>query len=166
MKIFIASDHTGFEIKEKVKDYLREKQYTFEDCGASDFNPDDDYPQFMHAAAQGVSENPDDDRGILLGGSGQGEAMVANKVKGIRCALFYAPAVASGAVDIEGNMSEDSFSIVRLTREHNGANMLSIGVRFLTEEQIIKAINLWLEASQPSNERHIRRIQQIKELES
>lgn len=165
MKIFIASDHTGFEIKEKVKNYLLGKHYEVRDCGAFRFDPEDDYPQFMHEAAEGVSANPDTDRGILLGGSGQGEAMVANKSKGVRCALFYTPTVATSAINIEGATSEDPYSIVGLTREHNGANMLSFGIRFLTEDQILKAIDVWLHAPDPSNERHIRRIQQIKEIE-
>ncbi len=166
MKIFIASDHTGFDIKEKVKNYLMSKGYDVQDCGAFQLDPADDYPQFMHAAAQGVSANPDINRGIIFGGSGQGEAMVANKSKGVRCALFYASVVPSKAINIEGTKSEDPFAMVGLTREHNGANMLSFGTRFLTEDAIRKAIDVWLQAPDPTNERHIRRINQIKEIEA
>lgn len=165
MKIYLASDHTGFLIKEKVKAYLQNHGFAVEDCGAYAIDPNDDYPQFMHKAAEAVSNDPENMRGIIFGGSGQGEAMVANKSKGVRCALFYKPAVPFQAINIEGAKSSDPFEMLRLTREHNGANMLSFGIRFLSEEDIIKAITVWLEAPGPSHERHIRRIDQIKEIE-
>lgn len=91
--------------------------------------------------------------------------MVANKFKGVRCALFYTKAVPAQAVDITGKKSEDPYEILKLTRLHNGANMLSIGIRFLTEEEIIKAIMLWLETPTASEQRHVRRIEKIKKIE-
>lgn len=165
MNIYLASDHTGFAIKEKVKKFLQEQNYTVEDCGAYTLDPQDDYPQFMHRAAESVAKDPHNNRGIIFGGSGQGEAMVANKVKGIRCALFYAPAVPVQAINNEGTQSEDPLAIVQLTREHNSANVLSLGVRFIPEEMIYKVISLWLQTPDPTNERHLRRIAQMSDFE-
>jgi ribose 5-phosphate isomerase B len=165
MKIFLATDHTGFSLKEKLKTFLNEKGYTVEDCGAYSYNKDDDYPDFIAKAAEAVGNDPQNTRGIIFGGSGQGEAMVANKINGVRCALFYTPAVPTLAVNAEGDASTDPFEILRLTREHNGANVLSIGIRFVKEEDVMKAVLLWLEAPDPTNERHLRRIEKIKELE-
>lgn len=163
--IYLATDHTGFELKEKVKEFLKEEGYEVEDCGAYQYNKDDDYPDFISKAAEMVSKDPNSARGIIFGGSGEGEAMVANKYKGVRCALFYAPALPLQAVNIEGRTSSDPFEILRLTREHNWANMLSIGVRFLKEEDVLKAVKLWLELSAPTDEKHIRRVEKIKKLE-
>jgi ribose 5-phosphate isomerase B len=164
MKVYLASDHTGFSIKEKVKILLKEKGFQVEDCGAFTYNPEDDYPLFMHEAAVKVSQD-DGSRGIIFGGSGQGEAMVANKVKGIRCALFYTPATPVQAINIEGTKSDNPLEILTLTRQHNGANMLSLGVRFLSEDTIFKAIPLWLDAQDPVKESHLRRIHQMSEFE-
>lgn len=165
MKVYLATDHTGFELKNRIKDFLTKEGYEVEDCGAHELDPADDYPDFISKAAEKVSQDPDNVKGIIFGGSGQGEAMVANKHKGVRCALFYTTALPVQAVNIEGKQSTDPFEILKLTREHNGANMLSIGIRFLTEEDILKAIKLWLESPDPDNERHIRRINKIKDLE-
>jgi ribose 5-phosphate isomerase B len=166
MKIFLATDHTGFSLKEKLKTFLQEKGYTVEDCGAFTYDKEDDYPDFIGKAAEAVGKDPQNSRGIIFGGSGQGEAMVANKIKGVRCALFYTPAVPTQAVNAEGDASTDPFEILKLTREHNGSNVLSIGIRFVKEEDVFKAILLWLEAPDPTNERHLRRIEKIKQLES
>ncbi len=165
MKVYLASDHTGFELKETIKKFLVKEGYQVEDCGAYQLDPADDYPDLISKAAQMVSKDTDNAIGIILGGSGQGEAMVANKHSGVRCALFYAPALAIQAVNIEGKQSTDPFEILKLTREHNGANMLSIGIRFLKEEDILKAIKVWLESPAPTIERHIKRIEKIKEIE-
>lgn len=165
MKVFLATDHTGLEVKNKVADFLKTKGYEVEDCGAYEFDKYDDYPDFISKAAAGVSKDPQNTVGVIFGGSGQGEAMIANKFKGVRCALFYTKAVPAQAVDITGKKSEDPFEILKLTRLHNGANMLSIGIRFLTEDEIIKAIMLWLETPTASEERHVRRIEKIKKIE-
>lgn len=164
-KVYLATDHTGFEVKNKVKDFLVKEGYEVEDCGVYELDPTDDYPDFISKAAEMVSKDPDNSKGIIFGGSGQGEAMVANKFKGVRCALFYATALPVQAINIEGKQSTDPFEILKLTREHNGANILSIGIRFLKEEDILKAIKIWLESPSPANERHIRRIEEIKEIE-
>jgi ribose 5-phosphate isomerase B len=166
MKVYLATDHTGFALKEKLKPFLTEKGYTIEDCGAYTFDKNDDYPDFIAKAAEAVGKDPHNSRGIIFGGSGQGEAMTANKIKGVRCALFYTPALPTQAVNIEGKQSTDPFEMLKLTREHNGANVLSIGIRFVKEEDVFKAITLWLEAPDPTNERHLRRIEKIKRIEA
>jgi ribose 5-phosphate isomerase B len=165
MKVYLASDHTGITLKDKIFKMLLELEYDATDCGAFEYNADDDYPDLISLAAKKVSEEPHTTRGIVFGGSGQGEAMVANKFKNVRCALFYAPVVATQAIDIEGTRSTDPYEIVKLTREHNGANMLSIGFRFLKEDEVIHGIITWLEAADPTVERHLRRIEKIKKIE-
>lgn len=164
MKVFLATDHTGLTLKEKLKEFLNEKGFEAEDCGAYEYDKDDDYPDFISKAAEAVSKDPTS-RGIIFGGSGQGEAMVANKFKGVRCALFYAPVAPVSAADITGRMSSDPYEILRLSREHNDANMLSIGFRFLKEDDIFKAIEIWLNTPDATHERHIRRVEKIKEIE-
>lgn len=166
MKIFLATDHTGLELKEKITAFLTDKGHEIEDCGAYEYDKADDYPDFISKAAEGVSKNPDNSRGIIFGGSGQGEAMVANKYKGVRCALFYTPAIPARAADITGRMSTDPFEILRLTREHNNANMLSIGFRFVKDEDILKAIDYWLSIPDAKEERHVRRVEKIKAIEN
>lgn len=166
MKVFLATDHAGFELKEKVKNFLSEKGYDVTDCGATSFDPNDDYPDFIAKAAKEVSEDPENSRGIIFGGSGQAEAMVANKFKNVRCALFYAAVSPIGAADVTGRTSEDPFEMIRLTREHNNANMLSIGARFVSDDAAKKAIELWLTNQFTSEERHVRRINKIKSIET
>ena len=95
MKIFLASDHAGFTLKEEIKKYLEELSYEVEDLGADTENFDDDYPEIMARASNKVAENPDTDKAIIFGGSGQGEAMVANRFPHVRAVVFY-----GGALDI------------------------------------------------------------------
>ena len=165
MKVYLATDHAGFELKEKVKWFLEKEGYKVEDCGAYQFDKDDDYPDFISKAAEAVSKDLENAKGIIFGGSGQAEMMVANKFKGVRCALFYAAVVPVREADVTGRISTDPYEMIRLTREHNDANMLSIGVRFVTDEEAIKVAKLWLDASFPGHERHVRRIEKIKEIE-
>jgi len=164
MKVYLASDHVGFTIKNKLKSFLSEKGYTVEDCGADEYDKDDDYPDFISKAAQGVS-NDLSSKGIVFGGSGQGEAIVANKFKNVRCALYYSSATPSQAADITGRVSADPYEMIRLTREHNDANMLSIGARFVNEEEVLKIVQMWLETPFTNEERHARRIEKIKKIE-
>jgi ribose 5-phosphate isomerase B len=165
MKVFLATDHTGLELKEKLKVFLSEKGYEVEDCGAYEYDKDDDYPDFIAKAAEGVSKDPDNARGIIFGGSGQGEAMVANKFKGVRCSVFYTPAVPTSAADISGRESTDPFEMLKLTRDHNNANMLSMGFRFLKEDEVMKATEIFLTSPYTGAERHARRIEKISRLE-
>lgn len=165
MRIYLATDHTGLELKDKVKRALQSQGYNIEDCGAYEYDKYDDYPDFISKAAQGVSNDPEHSRGIIFGGSGQAEMMTANKFKDVRCALFYAAVPPVRAADITGRMSTDPYEMIRLTREHNDANMLSIGIRFVTDEEAIKVAKLWLRAPFPGDERHVRRIEKIKKIE-
>lgn len=148
MKIFLASDHAGFALKETIKEYLGELSYEAEDLGAAMENPDDDYPEIISLAAEKISENPNDNKAIILGGSGQGEAMVANRFQGVRATVFY-----GGPLDI-----------ITLSREHNDANILSFGARFVTESEAKEATKLWLETEFGGEERHVRRIKQIENI--
>lgn len=150
MKIYLATDHAGFELKEKIKDFLIKEGYEVEDCGAHELDKDDDYPDFIAKAAKAVSQDPENSVGIIFGGSGQGEAMTANKFPGVRAAMYY------------GNQLE----IVTLSREHNNANILSLGARFLSFEQAQEAVKLWLNTPFNGDERHVRRINKIAAIES
>lgn len=164
MRIYLATDHTGLELKGFLKKRLEGDGYEVEDCGAYEYNPDDDYPDFIKKAARKVSENPND-KAIIMGGSGQAENMVANKFKGVRSALFYSPVAPVHAADITGRMSEDKFEMVKLTRIHNDANVLSLGIRFLNQEDAYTAVKTFLETKFPNEERHSRRIEKIKQIE-
>ena len=147
-KVFLASDHAGFELKEHIKKYLQKNGYEVEDQGAYKFDSEDDYPKFMLKAAKKVASNKSS-IGIIFGGSGQGEAIVANKVKGIRAAVYNC----------------NNPKIIRLSRTHNDANILSIGARFVAKEHALEAVKLWLKTDFPNEPRHKRRLKQLKELE-
>lgn len=148
MKIYLGTDHAGFELKEKLKNFLIGLGYEVKDLGNFIYDEQDDYPDFIPLVAGKVAEDPENNRGIVLGGSGQGEAMVANRIKGVRAAVVY-------------NYNED---IVKLSREHNDANILSLGARFLNEEEAKKAVKLWLETNFSNEPRHARRIKKIDNL--
>lgn len=164
MKIAIASDHAGFAIKNKLKDALKSKGHDVVDCGPESFDENDDYPDFIGKAAEMVSSD-NTITGIILGGSGQGEQIAANKHLKVRCALFYGPISPIAEVDISGKKSTDPFEIVRLAREHNDANMLSIAVRFVEESDILEAVEVFLNTPFSQEERHKRRIEKIKAIE-
>lgn len=164
MKVYLATDHAGFELKNKLVEFLKSEGFDAEDCGPFEYDKNDDYPDWISKAAEKVSGNPDS-FGIVLGGSGQGEAIVANKFKNVRCALFYGPVIPPVAIDITGDTSDDPYEMLRLTREHNNSNMLSLGVRFLTEQDAMNAAKLFLQSKYSAEERHARRIEKIKKLE-
>jgi ribose 5-phosphate isomerase B len=162
MKIYIGSDHTGYELKEKLKIYLKELELGYEvvDKGAFKYDTADDYPDFIRPVAEAVSKDSES-RGIILGGSGQGEAMSANRFKGVRAAVFYGQAIPKEVIDIEGRSSEDPFEIIKIVRAHNDANILSLGARFLSEDEVTFAVELFLNTKFSGKERHIRRIGKI-----
>lgn len=176
-KIYLAADHAGFQLKEAVKKFLTDEGYQIEDLGNFKYDENDDYPDFVSKAAEAVgkcsaghpdspageegsrdsSASPQNDgcRAIIIGGSGQGEAMVANRYKGVRAAVYYGePSFAEAS---KGEKQE-LFNIIKLSREHNDANVLSIGARFLKEKDALKAIKLWLETPFSGEERHKRRL--------
>ncbi len=166
MKIYLASDHAGFEFKNEIKQYLSSKNYEIIDCGPDHFDKNDDYPDFVSKAAEAVSKDPTGSIGVLCANSGQAEAMLANKYKNVRCALFYAPAVAISAVDVTGRVSTDPFEIINLAREHNNANMLSLSGKFMDLKTAEEAIERFLNTPFPEEERHVRRINKISEIEN
>jgi len=161
MKVYIATDHAGFSLKQSVSKFLQEHGYDVEDCGAHELVPNDDYPDFIVQAAQKVAGNPGS-FGILFGGSGQGEAMAANKVKGIRCGVFYGSVVPHAATDVAGKTSSDPFAIVKLMREHNDANAIALSGRFVKEMDAIEAVKIFLETPFSNEERHVRRIEKLE----
>ena len=165
MTIYLASDHAGFEIKAGIKTFLEQEGYSVEDCGAYEYDPQDDYPDFISKAAKAVSEDPENRQAIIFGGSGQGEAIVANKFPDIRAGVFYGSQVPLGAADITGRTSEDKFEIIKLMRQHNAANVLSFATRFVTLEEAIQATKVFLETPISEDERHRRRIAKITAIE-
>lgn len=164
MTIVFASDHAGFELKKKLIEYVETLGYETADRGAFEFNPEDDYPDFIAPAASEVSKNPETTRAIILGGSGQAEAFVANRFPNVRAALFYGLAIAKTAVDVSGRTSTDSYEIVRLARLHNNANILSLSSRFLSEDEAKQAVKIFLETPFSGDERHVRRIKKIEDI--
>jgi ribose 5-phosphate isomerase B len=163
MNIALSTDHAGFDRLKKLAEYLRSLGHTCHDYGPSAFNVEDDYPDFIFPAAQSVARS-ECDLGIIMGSSGQGEAMVANRVKGVRCALYYGPSPVVASVDAEGHSAQDAFEILRLSRQHNNANMLSLAARFLSQSEIEQAVTIWLETPFSNIERHARRVQKIDQL--
>ncbi len=145
MMIHLASDHAGFQMKELLHGALVELGYEVVDHGAFDYDELDDYPDYIKRAAEAVSLNPDRNRAIIFGGSGQGEAICANRFEHVRATTYY-------HFDPE---------IIKLSREHNDANVLSIGARFLSFEEILESVLFWLEIEFPGEERHARRIGKI-----
>ena len=140
--IVLATDHAGFELKEHVKRFLIEKGCGIKDFGAFEYDGLDDYPDFILPAAKYISEHKL--IGIIFGGSGQGEAMAANRINGIRAAVFY-------------NGPDE---IVELSRLHNNANILSIGARFVSNQEVEKVIELWLSTNFEEG-RHEKRINKL-----
>lgn len=143
MKVHLATDHAGLELKNIIKDYLLNKGHDVKDHGAYEYDALDDYPDFIFPCAIAVSEDQES-KGIILGGSGQGEAMAANRIQGCRAAVYY-----SGPIEI-----------VKLSREHNNANILSLGARFMTQDEIFGIIEIWF--SEPfAAGRHTKRVEKL-----
>ncbi|MBU6388765.1 RpiB/LacA/LacB family sugar-phosphate isomerase [Patescibacteria group bacterium] len=155
--IYIAADHAGFALKNALIEHLRTLGYDVEDLGAFTNDPEDDYPDFMTPLARKVVDELDA-RGIIIGGSGQGEAMCVNRIPGIRAAVFYGPMRVTAALDIEGGRSEDGYDAVRLPRRHNNANVLSIGARFVSGDEADEAVRIFLETPFSDSPRHARRL--------
>ncbi len=149
MKIYIAADHAGFELKSHLVTYLQETGVDVMDLGPFEFNKMDDYPDIISLVAQEISANRPNELGIILGLSGQGEALVANKYPNVRAGVYYG----------------GSLEIVKLLREHNDANVLSLSSKFLTPEEAEDAVDTFVETQFTGDERHIRRIEKITQLE-
>jgi ribose 5-phosphate isomerase B len=146
MIIYIGADHKGFNLKEKLKEFLTNKGYTVTDKGNSYYDEADDYPDFAASVAHEISQDPYNRRGILICGSGVGMDVAANKFSGVRSAL--------------ANNPDQAFS----SRNDVDANVLCLAADFLDEEEIKKILSVWLQTSFSGEERHKRRIQKIDEL--
>jgi ribose 5-phosphate isomerase B len=151
--LIIASDHAGFKLKESVKKFLESDYsdtYDIVDVGAHKLVEDDDYPVYMGAAALKVAEDMSGTtKAIIFGGSGQGEAIVANRFPGVRACVWY------------GGNEE----IIELSRKHNDSNVLSLGARFVDEKTAEHVVNIWLTTPFSGEERHKRRIEEIDSIE-
>lgn len=150
MTIYFASDHAGYELKNSLMEMVSDELgLNVEDCGAFLYDETDDYPDFVKVAAAAVSGDPEESLAVIVGGSGQGEAIVANRFRNVRAAVYY-----GGPLDI-----------VTLSREHNDANVLSLGARFITDDEAREVLRLWLDTPFSGDERHDRRIEKIDAVE-
>ena len=140
-KIYFASDHAGFGLKAVLLQFAPTLGYEVEDVGPYEIVATDDYPEYITPLARAVAGDATA-RGVIIGKSGQGEAMCANRIKGARAAVFYG----------------GSLGIIRLAREHNDANILSLGAGFVNEEEAKSALKLFLDTAFSCEERHIRRL--------
>lgn len=147
MKVFIGADHGGFELKEKLKVFVSNLGFDIEDLGAFQLNPEDDYPDFIIPTVRKVSQNPDS-LGIVIGRSGNGEAIAANKIKGIRAAVCLTSEMA------------------RKAKKDNDANVLSLGADYVNHSEVENIVKTFLETKFSDEERHLRRIEKIKALEN
>jgi ribose 5-phosphate isomerase B len=139
MRVYLASDHAGFELKQRLLAHLADRGYDAVDCGPEAYDPDDDYPPYILRAATKVAAE-DGALGVVIGGSGNGEAIAANKVKGIRAALAWTEETA------------------RLGREHNDANVISLGARMVSADDAQRFVDVFLTTPFSGEERHVRRI--------
>jgi len=146
--IYIGADHRGYKLKEILKNYLKELNYDFNDLGASELNPDDDYPDFALVVAKKVAENSENNRGILICGSGVGVDIVANKTKNIRSALCF---------DVKQ---------AQMSRNNDDTNVLSLSADFISESLAKEIVKIWLETPFSGLEHHVRRIEKIKKIEN
>lgn len=144
-EVILAADHAGFAHKSAVREWLAAEGFRVVDVGAYVYDEADDFPAFMAAAARNVQESPSTVRAILFGGSGQGEAMQANRFPGVRATVVY------GGPD----------EIVTLSRSHNDANVLSVGARFVSIDETKRLIWLWLHTAGPTDEKYHRRNQAL-----
>jgi ribose 5-phosphate isomerase B len=144
MKIGIGSDHAGFEYKERIKPLLHELGHEVRDFGTHSLEPVD-YPIYIRPVAEAVAKG-ELERGIVLGGSGNGEAIMANRIRGVRCALCW------------------NLETARLGRQHNDANVLSLGARMITAELALEIVRIWL-ATPFAGGRHLQRIHELDEIE-
>jgi len=142
VRVYLGSDHAGYELKQRLIEHVASLGHEAVDIGPHNYDAEDDYPPFIIATATRVAGDPGS-AGIVLGGSGNGEAIAANKVRGIRCALAF------------------STDTARLAREHNDANMLSLGARMYDEATAMQYVEIFLSTAFSGDERHVRRLAQL-----
>lgn len=152
MKIFIGTDHAGYVLKEKLVTFLKAQGHEVVDKGALEYNELDDYPDFIIPVAREVSQNPENSRGIIMGATGQGEAIAANKFPHVRAVVYYGESKC---------IVDDETDVIVRSRAHNNANILSLGARYLTEESMMSAVDLWLKTPYSQGEKHVRRLEKI-----
>ncbi len=150
--IHIGADHAGFELKEALVSYLQKLGYEVVDHGAHLYDQYDDYPDFVAPVGKAVSDHPHGVKGIVIGGSGQGEAMVANQFPNVRAVVFY------------GNKVFQNSNIIKLSRQHNDANVLALGARFLTTSEAKDAVRVWLKTPFSGEYQYIRRIKKMEKI--
>lgn len=155
MKIFIGTDHAGYVLKEKLMSSLKMAGHEVVDKGAYEYDEHDDYPDFVVPVAREISRDPENSKGIILGATGQGEAITANKFPHVRAVVYYGESKC---------VVDDEADVIVRSREHNDANILSLGARYLTEEAMMNAVNLWLSTSYNQDERHVRRLGKIDKI--
>ncbi len=149
MKIILAADHAGFELKNKIKEYLISENFNIEDMGAHTFVQDDNYPEIMLPVAMRIVNDPENTRAIIFGKSGNGEAIICNRLPGVRAAVYHGK----------------NLDIVKLSREHNNSNVLSMGAGFVEEEEAREAVRLWISTPFSNDERHVKRNDMLDNIE-
>lgn len=149
MKIYFASDHAGYELKNVLFEFVRDLGFEVSDLGPHTLDPKDDYPLTIEKAAIQIFNDPENSRAIILGKTGEGEATVANRFPNTRACVYY------------GN----NLDIIKLSREHNDSNILSIGAGFLSPDEAKEAVRLWLHTDFSGDSRHKRRLEEIDKLE-
>tara|TARA_Y100000310_G_C20468502_1_gene708827 strand:- start:406 stop:873 length:468 start_codon:yes stop_codon:yes gene_type:complete len=145
-KIYLSGDHAGFNLKKKVLSYLEKRGYSIEDFGPNKYNSKDDYPDFVVPMAKKVAKDKNS-RGIVIAGSGIGEVIASNKIKGIRSVLFHGKA---------------NKKFLETSRIHDNTNVLCLGSRFVNEGESKKGINIWLKTEFKGEIRHKRRLKKIE----
>ena len=155
MKIFIGTDHAGYVLKEKLVSSLKTQGHEVVDKGAYEYNEGDDYPDFVVPVAREISKDSNNAKGIILGATGQGEAITANKFPHVRAVAYYGESKC---------VVDDEADVIVRSRQHNNANVLSLGARYLTEETMMNAVNLWLNTPYSGDERHVRRLAKIDKI--
>ena len=152
MKIAIASDHAGFELKKYFIELLKGGDLEVIDMGPQVYDPNDDYPEYIKKVARYISEHndPDQYRGVIIGGSGQGENICANKYKHVRSVVIYCN-------DMISNQN-----IAKSTRQHNNANVISFGARFIEQGNAFDVLKTWLDEKFTGDPRHVRRLSKIE----
>lgn len=149
MKILLGTDHAGFELKNKIFTWLKGEGFDVEDMGAHTFNHDDDYPKILIPVAMRLVSAADDTLAIVFGKSGNGEGMIMNRFPGVRAAVYHGK----------------NLELVRLAREHNNANALSLAAGFVEEDEAIEAVRTFISTQFSNDPRHVRRIEMLDNIE-
>jgi ribose 5-phosphate isomerase B len=147
MRVYLGSDHAGFEIKQHLVQWLKDAGHEPVDCGPLIYDAEDDYPPFCLRAGERTAADPES-LGVVIGGSGNGEVIAANKVKGVRAALVWSEQTAT------------------LGREHNNANVISIGARMHSKDEVTRFVEVFLATPYSGDERHSRRIAMLADYET